>query len=261
MAKHPLPTPVGHGSATPTRNRPPPTSGDNRLLAILPPADRNRIVSTFELVPLTLKTLVQPPGQPVRFVYFPAGGFISVVTVLQDGTMVETATVGREGAVGVTGALEDAPADGAAMVQGESDACYRMTAAAYRDEMERRGPFYAVMTRYTHAFLAFVMQSTACNAVHSVEQRLARWLLMAQDRIEANEFPLTQEFVAMMRGTSRQRVAIVAGILQTAGLITYRRGVVTVRNRENLEARHASATRRPVNCSRTVTPDGDTGSR
>ena len=100
------------------------------------------------------------------------------------------------------------------MVQGETDTCYRMTADAFRREMDRRGAFYVLMTFYSHAVVAAGMQATACNAVHSVEQRLARWLLMAHDRMASDEFPLTQEFAAMMLGTSRQTVTIVAGILQ-----------------------------------------------
>jgi CRP-like cAMP-binding protein len=210
-------------------------SVENDLLAALPPADRDRIVPTLEVVPLTLKALVQKAGEPIRYIFFPAGGFLSVVTVLEDGAMVEVATVGREGAVGVTAALEGATAEAATIVQGETPSCYRMTADAFRREMDRRGAFYDLITRYAHAFVGFVMQSTACNAVHSVEQRLARWLLMAQDRMAANEFPLTQEFVAMMLGANRSTVTVVAGTLQKAGLITYHRGRVTILEREKLE--------------------------
>jgi len=159
---------------------------ENDLLAALPPADRNRIVPTLDVTPLALKALVQKSGDPVQYVYFPGGGFLSVVTVLEDGGMVEVATVGREGAVGVSGAVEGTNAEAAAIVQGETERCYRMTAEAFRREMDRRGAFYDLLTRYAHAFVSFIMQSTACNAVHSVEQRLARWLLMAQDRMATN---------------------------------------------------------------------------
>jgi CRP-like cAMP-binding protein len=110
------------------------------------------------------------------------------------------------------------------MVQGEGDTCYRMTAAAFRSEMDRRGPFYVLLMRFAQAFVGFVMQSTACNAVHSVEQRLARWLLMARDRMDNDNFPLTQEFVAMMLGVTRPTVTVVAITLQRAGLIKYHRG-------------------------------------
>jgi CRP-like cAMP-binding protein len=229
------------------------------LLAALPAADRNRIVPTLEAVPLTLKTLVQKSGDPVRFVHFPGGGFLSVVTVLEDGGMVEVATVGREGAVGVTGALDGATAEAAAIVQGETDICYRMAAAAFRREMEQRGAFYELMTRYAHAFVGFIMQSTACNAVHSVEQRLARWLLMAQDRMATKEFPLTQEFVAMMLGANRSTVTVVAGTLQRAGLITYHRGRVTILEREKLESASCECYRATRNLLKSVTSDGAGG--
>jgi CRP-like cAMP-binding protein len=169
-------------------------------------------------------------------VYFPGGGFMSIVAVLEDGGMVEVATIGREGAVGVMAALDGTPPSSASMVQGASDTCYRMSAEAFRNEMDRRGAFYELITRYSQALVGFIMQSTACNAVHSVEQRLARWLLMAQDRMGGSQFPLTQEFVAMMLGATRPTVTVVAGTLQKAGLITYHRGLVTVLNRENLEA-------------------------
>src|SRR5881398_3278547 len=98
--------------------------------------------------------------------------------------------------------------------------------------MERRGAFYELMTHYSQALVGFITQSTACNAVHSVEQRLARWLLMARDRMGSDDFPLTREFVAMMLGASRPTVTVVAGTLQKAGLIMYHRGLVTVLDRE-----------------------------
>src|SRR5439155_25940457 len=105
----------------------------------------------------------------------------------------------------------------------------------FRREMGRRGVFYELLVRYTYALFGFVAQSTACNAVHSIEQRLARWLLMARDRMERDDFPLTQQFVAMMLGATRQTVTVVAGTLQKAGLITYHRGHVTIVAGEKLE--------------------------
>jgi CRP-like cAMP-binding protein len=111
-----------------------------------------------------------------------------------------------------------------------------MNVDAFRREINRRGAFHELMARYAQALFGFVAQSTACNAIHSVEQRLARWLLMAQDRMGSDEYPLTQEFVAMMLGASRPTVTVVAGTLQKAGLIKYRHGRVTIVDRENLEA-------------------------
>jgi CRP-like cAMP-binding protein len=226
--------------ANPTsKTRPPParrTTIANRLLAALPSEDFARIARSFDQISLKLKDVIYRPGERVGHVYFPGGGFCSVLTVLEDGDMVEVATVGREGMVGasaVTGGAAATPSF--TMVQSETPICYRITTDAFSEEMDRRGPFSALLTRYAQAYVGFVMQSTACNAVHSVEQRLARWLLTAQDRVDQNEFPLTQEFVAMMLGVTRPTVTVVAGTLQRAGLIMYRRGHLTVLDREGLE--------------------------
>ena len=217
----------------PSSNRPPPA---NKLLAALPADDYARLAPSLRNTPLELKRFLHTPGEAIDQVYFPGGGFISVVTVLKDGGMVEVVTIGREGMLGVSAAVlagELSPA--AAMVQAETDVCYTMSVEAFRQEMDRRGPFYELLTRYGQALVGFIMQSTACNAVHSVEQRLSRWLLHAHDRIGQDDFPLTQEFAAMMLGTSRPTVTVVAGTLQKAGLIKYHRGHVTIVDRENLE--------------------------
>src|SRR5437667_1681430 len=216
--------------------RPPPAAVRNDLLAALPKADYERLIPLFETIPLELKHVLYKPGEPIQHVYFPGGGFCSVLAVLEDGNMVEVATIGREGMVGVSAVIDGNPPPSATMVQAETDTCYRMTAEAFRREMDRRGAFYKLLTRWAEALVGFIMQSTACNAVHSVEQRLARWLLMAQDRIAKDEFPLTQEFVAMMLGTTRPTVTVVAGTLQRAGLIKYHRGHVTIVDREGLES-------------------------
>jgi len=216
-----------------TSNRPPP---QNLLLAALPAADRERIQPLLDMIPLKLKDMLHRPGESIEYVYFPAGGFCSVVTVLEDGSMVEVATIGREGMVGVSAMIDARPVVSATMVQGATEVCYRMPAASFRAELERREAFYALLSRYSQALTDSIMQSTACNAVHSIEQRLARWLLLAQDRMGGSEFRLTQEFLAMMLGATRPTVTVVAGSLQRAGLISYRRGQVKVRNRAKLEA-------------------------
>jgi CRP-like cAMP-binding protein len=214
-------------------HRPPPT---NDLLAALPSDDFKRIAQTLDTIPLKLKERLHKVGEPVEHVYFPGGGFVSMLTVLENGDMVEVATIGREGMSGLPAALNSDPSPGETFVQGEAPICWRMPIAAFREELDRRGSLYELVNRYNHALFGVVMQSTACNATHTVEQRLSRWLLMAQDRMEATEFPLTQEFVAMMLGASRPFVTVVAGTLQEAGLITYHRGHVTIIDREKLEA-------------------------
>jgi len=246
-------------SALPSANRPPPTGNPNRLLAALPAADYARIVASLTVVPLKLRNILHKPGEPIQDVYFPGGGFCSMLTVLEDGRMVEIATIGREGMVGVSAVLDGAPVTSAAMVQGESDTCYRMKVDAFRREIDRRGVFHELMGHYAQALFGFVAQSTACNAIHSVEQRLARWLLMARDRMGSHDFPLTQEFVAMMLGASRPTVTVVASTLQKAGLIKYRHGHVTIIDRENLEAASCECYRAATGLLASVT-DGSRGS-
>jgi CRP-like cAMP-binding protein len=241
-------------------SRPPPDALRNRVLAALPKIDRDRLLPTLKIVPLTLKELLHKPGERVHYVYFPAGGFCSIVTVLEDGKMVEVATVGRDGVLGVPAVFDGHPVWSATMVQGAHDTCYRMTATAFQREMDQRGAFYELLTHFAKALLGFVMQSTACNAVHSVEQRLARWLLMAHDRMGTDAFPLTQEFVAMMLGASRPTVTAVAGTLQKAGLITYHRGQVAITDRKKLESASCECYRAATNLLLAVTSGRSTRS-
>jgi len=209
---------------------------ENLLLASLPPGDLRRILPQLETVPLKLKEVLHKPGEPIEYVYFPGNGFCSIVTVLEDGSMVEAATVGREGLVGLAATVKENPLSTASMVQSDIEICYRMKASAFREEMERCGPFHDVICRYGQALMAFVMQTAACNAAHSIEQRFARWLLVAQDRMDADDFLLTQEFIAMMLGASRSTVSEIAAELQKAGFITYSRGRVSILDRAALEA-------------------------
>lgn len=222
-------------------------SSQNFLLAALPAGVFDRIRPVLDEIQLTLKDVLHKPGERATHVYFPGGGFCSVLTALADGSMVEVATIGREGMVGVSAILGGDGCDSSTtMVQADGHVCYRMSTGAFDAEMDRRGEFSAILGRYAQAFLGFVMQSTACNAMHSIEQRLARWLLMAHDRVERDEFPLTQEFVAMMLGATRPTVTVVAGTLQRAELIAYHRGRVTIVDRRRLE-------RASCECYRTTT--------
>jgi CRP-like cAMP-binding protein len=218
----------------PATSRPPPA---NHLLAALAPDVLDRVLPALDVIPLKLKEVLHKAGEPIDEVYFPGGGFCSMLAVLESGEMVEVATIGREGMVGgtVPATLNGDPSPTVAMVQAETDTCYKMSAVTFRGEMDRREAFYDLLTRYSQALVGFIAQSTACNAVHTVEQRLARWLLTAHDRVGKSEFPMTQEFLAMMLGTSRPTVTVVAGTLQKAGLITYHRGHITIVDREKLE--------------------------
>ena len=232
------------------------TGFSNLLLAGLRPEDVERFRRSLDVIPLPLKQFLHRPGDVIEYVYFPGGGFCSELTVLESGEMVEVATIGREGMVGIFAAKDGHVAPSAAMVQAESEICYRLPAAVFRSELDRGGRFAELVTRYTHAHIAFIMQSTACNAVHTVEQRLARWLLMAHDRVGRDEFPLTQEFVAMMLGATRPTVTVVAGTLQRAGLITYHRGHVTILDGGKLEKASCECYQTATNLLRSVT-DGN----
>jgi CRP-like cAMP-binding protein len=223
-------------SASRSPSQAPSPAATNELLAALPPEILQRLSPSLELVTLDLKEILHRPGEPIEYVYFPGAGFISELTVLESGDMVEVATIGREGMVGIFASDGEERAPSLAMVQVAVDFCYRLRATVFREEMDRRSAFHELMTRYMHAHVGLIMQSTACNAMHTVEQRLARWLLMAHDRVGVDEFPLTQEFLAMMLGVSRPSVTIVAGTLQKAGLITYHRGRLKIVDREELEA-------------------------
>ena len=208
----------------------------NRLLASLPADEYRRLAPHLEPYPLILKQVLYKPGEAVDFVYFPGGGFISVVTVLANGDMVEVATIGNEGMVGGSAIAPGYREPTLTMVQMASDRCDRIPAATFRREIERHGALYDIASRFSQALTGVVMQSTACNATHTVEQRLARWLLTARDRVGADQFPLTQEFLAMMLGAARPTVTTVAGMLQRAGLITYRRGQISILKGGPLEA-------------------------
>jgi len=211
-------------------------ASENRLLAALSARAFARIGPFLDAMPMKLKTVLHKPGEHVEHVYFPGGGFCSVLTVMSDGNMVEVATIGREGLVGLSAVVNgDAPDPSTTMVQAESAVCYRLPTSAFEAELDRGGEFRLLVGRYAQALVGVVMQSTACNAVHSIEQRLARWLLMAHDRVERDEFPLTQEFAAMMLGATRPTVTVVAGTLQKADLIAYQRGRITVVDRHGLE--------------------------
>ena len=223
-------------SASRSPSEAPSPAAANELLAALPAEVLQRLSPALELVPLALKEILHRPGDPIEYVYFPGAGFVSELTVLESGDMVEVATIGREGMVGIFASDGEERAPSLSMVQAAIEVCYRLRATVFREEMDRRGPFHQLMTRYMHAHVGLIMQSTACNAMHTVEQRLARWLLMAHDRVGLDDFPLTQEFLAMMLGVSRPSVTIVAGTLQKAGLITYHRGHLKIVNREELEA-------------------------
>jgi CRP-like cAMP-binding protein len=218
--------------------RPPPTERPkNRLLRALPEADFQRLLPDLKTIPSTAKQVFHRHGEPVKFVYFPNGGVASVTAVMADGTMVETATVGNEGVVGIEAFFaNDAIAPGETLMQVPDTSVEQLSVAAFRRETALNGAFANVVGRYAQAAMSQMMQSAACNARHHIEERCPRWLLMTHDRVGADTFHLSHEYLGVMLGVRRQSVTVVAGTLQSAGLITYKHGLVTVLNRKGLEA-------------------------
>ena len=207
----------------------------NRLLAALPPGDCDRLLHALMVVPLNSGDVLYKPGKRIRFVHFPNGGIITVVVRMKDGSTGEAGMVGTEGMVCPATFLECDSTPFESVVQNPGEAL-RMTAEDFRAAVQSSEALHRLMHRYVDAFLCMVSQLAACNCLHSLEQRCARWLLMTQDRVGADTFPLTQEFLAQMLGVRRASVTVVAGMLQQAGLITYRRGVITIADRARLEA-------------------------
>jgi CRP-like cAMP-binding protein len=219
--------------------RPPPSDGrpKNHLLAALPAADFNRLRPLLKTVPIRVKQVLYKPGEPFRAVYFLNGGVASITTALSDGTMVEAATVGDEGMLGFEAFLSaDAHSPGQTLIQVPDTNAEIMGIEDFRREVAEKGAFRELIGRYTQVVIAQMMQSTACNALHQVPQRAARWLLMTHDRMHEEDFHLSHEFLAVMLGVQRPTVSIVAATLQRAGLIRYMHGRVTVKNRKGLEA-------------------------
>jgi CRP-like cAMP-binding protein len=225
------------------------------LLAVLPAGEIQRLYPLLHHTPLKFRQVLHRKGEQLQYVYFPGGGICSLVTPLDDGSTVEMAMVGREGLVGALAPPAAGIAQETALVHIGTDSCHRMALRDFRREMERRGPLSDLVTRYAQATFAFVMQSVACNAVHPVERRLCRWLLMAHDRVDGNEFPLTQELVATMLGISRPTVTIVAGTLRDAGLINYRHGRMTILKRRSLESASCECYRVVQNAFHALVPE------
>ncbi|HEV3166279.1 MAG TPA: Crp/Fnr family transcriptional regulator [Isosphaeraceae bacterium] len=207
----------------------------NRLLASLPEEERDRVTSQCEQVPLRVKDLLHEVDSPIPYVYFPRTGVISVLLVMENGLAMEVGTVGNEGMVGVAVFLGASRSPLMAIVQIPGEAL-RMEAEAFREELRLGGSLHSLMHRYTQVTLKQTSQLAACNHLHSVEERMCRWLLMAHDRVESDEFPLTQEFLAEMLVVRRPSVTVIAGALQRGGLIRYSRGKITVLDRAGLEA-------------------------
>ena len=207
----------------------------NHLLAALPAEDLARIWLRLEAVEFGLREVIQVPDKPITAVYFPESGWISMLALMVDGTAAEVDIVGFDGMVGLPLLLGSDRAASEAMVQAPGT-FLRLGASAFEEEKERSPAFRKLLLRYALAFQVQVAQTAACNGRHTLDQRLARWLLTAHDRAHGDEFPMTQEFLAMMLCVHRSGVTVGARLFQQAGLIRYGQGQITVTDRAGLEA-------------------------
>jgi CRP-like cAMP-binding protein len=207
----------------------------NHLLSSLPHDALRQLLPKLHPVDLIARQGIYAPDERIEAVYFPQSGMFSLVARLEDGMQAEVGVVGHEGMLGIALLSGVDTSFSESMVQMPGTAL-RMAAGEFRHELETNVPFRTVLLRYNEALQAQIMQTAACNGHHGLEQRLARWLLMAHDRADGDELPLTQDFTAMMLGVHRPSVTVSAGVLQRAGLIRYANGHVAVLDRPSLEA-------------------------
>lgn len=208
----------------------------NQLLDSLPAADRDRLEPALERRKADLKDLLYRGGATISTVHFPVNAVVSILTSMQDGPGVEIATIGNEGMVGhplILGS-RTMPAREFSQVQVPGEVL-TMDAATLQGLIASDGAIREVIQRYVQALFSQVSQQVACNGLHSVEERCSRWLLLTHDRVQSDEFPLTQEFLSQMLGVRRASVTLAAGALQKAGFIEYRRGRLKILDRAGLE--------------------------
>lgn len=209
--------------------------GQNRLLSALSRDVQIRLLPRMEKISLSLKQILYDAGQSIGHVYFPLSGVVSLVITLKSGETVEVATTGNEGLVG-TPLLLGGERSGLKAVCQVTGQALKMRADAFRRSIEEHPDLQILVCRYAQALFDQIARTTACNHVHSVQARMCRWLLMTHDRVGADEFHLTQEFLAQMLGVRRPSVTVAAGLLQKAGLIRYQRGRIRITNRFGLES-------------------------
>ena len=219
-----------------TRLLPDGTPVCNRLLAALPRAEYDRILPYLRVRTVTTGEALQAHRARITDVYFPNGGVFSVTNQMQNGRLVEVATVGREGMLGIGVFFGDRAGMGRTFQQVANGPLPSMSATRFVTETSRAGPFRNIVSVYAQANLLQIMQCTACNALHSVTQRCARWLLQTRDRVDDDTFLLKQEFLAVMLGVHRPTVTVVLRTLQRQGLIATRYGRIRILKRKRLEA-------------------------
>lgn len=207
---------------------------ENHLIELLPRKDRRQLLAVCEPIELALSEVLNEPGKPARYVYFPTEGFISLVTPVDGSPGVEVGMVGSEGMLGAQLALGVPTAPWRAVVQG-AGAAWRIGTVTFRRELARSPALQRLLNRYLYVLMAQHAASAGCLRFHLTGQRLARWLLMSQDRAHSDNFYITHEFLAYMLGMRRVGITAAASALQKDGLIAYRRGELTVLDRPGLE--------------------------
>jgi CRP-like cAMP-binding protein len=207
---------------------------ESRLLAALPEADCQRWAQNLELVEMRLGAVLYEPGETLRHVYFPTTALVSLLYVMEDGSSAEIAVVGNEGIVGVSLYMGGESTPSRAVVQ-SAGLAFRMNAEILKEEFSDHGPGLHLLLRYTQALITQMSQTAVCNRHHSIDQQLARWLLMSLDRLRGDQLVMTQELISNMLGVRREGVTEAALKLQNAGVISYSRGRITVIDRLGLE--------------------------
>jgi len=206
----------------------------NTILHSLPHQELNAVFTKLEHVDLAHQTVLHEPGKPIQFAYFMNSGLASILNVMSDGKSVEVGLTGREGFVGIPLIVGFRSSPSLATMQVVGSA-FRIRANDFSKILNVCPHLQKALNRFSQELMMQSAQVAACNRVHEVEARLARWLLMSQDRLESDVVPLTQQSLANMLGTRRASVTVAAGVLQRAGLITYNRGRVKIERRGRLE--------------------------
>ena len=219
-----------------TRVLPDGTPLQNRLLAALPTVEYNRIAKHLRLKSTVTGDTIHEEGRRIDAVYFPNGGVFSITNRMRDGALVEVATVGREGMLGIGAFLGDRAGTGRTFQQVADGPVAVLEVTRFMKETGIKSAFREVIGLYAQASLLQTMQCAACNALHDVTQRCCRWLLQTHDRVDADDFVLKQEFLAVMLGVRRPTVTVVLHALHEAGLVASRYGRVRVLKRSRLEA-------------------------
>ncbi|MBB1322829.1 Crp/Fnr family transcriptional regulator [Shewanella sp. SR43-8] len=207
---------------------------ENALLKALPEETKKRLFPQLKIIKLPLGKVIYEAGQNLENVYFPIDSIVSLLNVLEDGASADISVVGNEGLVGIAVFMGGGSTINRAIVQSAGRA-YKLSASVLFDEFNDNQNLRELLLRYTQALMAQMAQTAICNRHHSIDQQLCRWLLLSLDRLASNNLTMTQELIANMLGVRREGVTEAAGKLQKLGVINYKRGQITVTNRQKLE--------------------------